>query len=57
MRRAKGHLVPREAQVGQDHLLAGVVVGLLLRLYVLFSGLLLLVSKHVSNKPFQAETF
>lgn len=52
---AKGHLVPCEAQVGQDHLLAGVIVGLLLRLFVLFSGLLLLVNKHFGNEPFQAK--
>lgn len=46
VRGAKHHLVPSEAQVGQDQLLAGVVAGLLLRFFVLFSGLLVLASKH-----------
>lgn len=49
MRGAERHLVPREAQVGQDQLLAGVVVGLLLRFLVLSSGLFLLVGTQAAN--------
>lgn len=56
IRGAKHHLVAREAQVGQDQLLAGVLVRLLLRFFVLFSGLLLLLSKH-GDKLFQSLQF